>query len=31
MIDGVYPLDLASLRSMHEETIRLSRLIDSLR
>jgi signal transduction histidine kinase len=31
MIDGVYPLDVASLRSMHEETIRLSRLIDSLR
>jgi signal transduction histidine kinase len=31
MIDGVYPLDIATLRSMHEETIRLSRLIDSLR
>ena len=31
MIDGVYPLDPATLRSMHEETIRLSRLIDSLR
>jgi len=31
MIDGVYPLDTATLRSMHEETIRLSRLIDSLR
>ena len=31
MIDGVYPLDTATLRSMHEETIRLSGLIDSLR
>jgi signal transduction histidine kinase len=31
MIDGVYPLDIATLKSMHEETIRLSRLIDSLR
>jgi signal transduction histidine kinase len=31
MIDGVYPLDTATLESMHEETIRLSRLIDSLR
>jgi signal transduction histidine kinase len=31
MIDGIYPLDIATLRSMHEETIRLSRLIDSLR
>ena len=31
MIDGVYPLDISTLRSMHEETIRLSRLIDSLR
>jgi two-component system OmpR family sensor kinase/two-component system sensor histidine kinase BaeS len=31
MIDGVYPLDVATLRSLHEETIRLSGLIDSLR
>ncbi|MGA2547994.1 MAG: ATP-binding protein [Rectinemataceae bacterium] len=31
MLDGVYPLDVASLESMHEETIRLSRLIDTLR
>jgi len=31
MIDGVYPLDIATLRSVHEETIRLSRLIDALR
>jgi two-component system OmpR family sensor kinase/two-component system sensor histidine kinase BaeS len=31
MIDGVYPLDVATLRSVHEETIRLSRLIDALR
>lgn len=31
MIDGVYPLDMATLRSMHEETVRLSRLIDALR
>ncbi len=31
MIDGVYPLEVATLRSMHEETVRLSRLIDALR
>jgi len=31
MIDGVYPLDAATLRSVHEETLRLSRLIDTLR
>ncbi len=31
MIDGVYPLEISTLRSMHEETIRLSKLIDSLR
>jgi two-component system, OmpR family, sensor histidine kinase BaeS len=31
MIDGVYPLDISTLQSMHEETTRLSRLIDSLR
>jgi signal transduction histidine kinase len=31
MIDGIYPTDAAALRSMHEETIRLSRLIDALR
>ncbi len=30
MIDGVYPLDIATLESMHEETVRLSRLIDAL-
>jgi two-component system OmpR family sensor kinase/two-component system sensor histidine kinase BaeS len=31
MIDGVYPLDISGLQSMHEETIRLSSLIDALR
>jgi len=31
MIDGIFPLDVATLESVHEETIRLSRLIDTLR
>ena len=31
MIDGVYPLDLSTLNSVHEETLRLSLLIDTLR
>jgi len=31
MIDGVYPLDASTLKSVHEETLRLSRLIDTLR
>jgi signal transduction histidine kinase len=31
MIDGVYPADRANLESLHEETLRLSRLIDALR
>jgi signal transduction histidine kinase len=31
MLDGVYPADEAHLRSVHEETIRLSELIDALR
>jgi len=31
MIDGVYPLDIPNLESVHEEVIRLSRLIDTLR
>lgn len=31
MIDGVYPLDIPTLESVHEETMRLSRLIDMLR
>jgi signal transduction histidine kinase len=31
MIDGVYPVDGATLKSVHEETLRLSRLIDTLR
>jgi signal transduction histidine kinase len=31
MIDGIYPLDAATLASVHEETVRLSRLIDTLR
>jgi signal transduction histidine kinase len=31
MIDGVYPLDIPTLESVHEETVRLSRLIDMLR
>ena len=31
MLDGVYPLDMDTLKSVHEETLRLSRLIDMLR
>ncbi|MCE1195235.1 ATP-binding protein [bacterium] len=31
MIDGVYPLDIPTLESVHEETVRLARLIDTLR
>ncbi|MDA8425666.1 MAG: ATP-binding protein [Treponema sp.] len=31
MIDGVYPLDATTLSSVHEEVLRLSRLIDTLR
>jgi len=31
MIDGVYPLDATTLASVHEEVLRLSRLIDTLR
>jgi two-component system OmpR family sensor kinase/two-component system sensor histidine kinase BaeS len=31
MIDGIYPADEDHLRSVHEETLRLSRLIDALR
>ncbi len=31
MIDGVYPLDIPTLQSVHDETMRLSRLIDMLR
>ena len=31
MIDGVFPLDVRTLESVHEETVRLSRLIDTLR
>lgn len=31
MIDGVYPLDIHTLESVHEETVRLSRLIDMLK
>lgn len=31
MIDGIYPIDMATLKSVHEETLRLSRLIDMLR
>ena len=31
MIDGVYPLDVPTLESVHEETVRLSHLIDMLR
>lgn len=30
MIDGVYPADAETLRSVHDETIRLSRLIETL-
>jgi signal transduction histidine kinase len=31
MIDGIFPLDIRTLESVHEETVRLSRLIDTLR
>ncbi len=31
MIDGVFPRDIQTLESVHEETVRLSRLIDTLR
>lgn len=31
MIDGVFPRDIQTLQSVHEETVRLSRLIDTLR
>ena len=31
MIDGVYPLDIPTLESVHEETVRLSHLIDMLK
>ena len=31
MIDGVYPLDIPTLESVHEETARLAHLIDMLR
>ena len=31
MMDGVFPTDTATLKSVHEETLRLSRLIDTLR
>jgi len=31
MIDGIFPCDTATLKSVHEETLRLSRLIDTLR
>ncbi|MEI6874833.1 MAG: ATP-binding protein [Spirochaetota bacterium] len=31
MLDGIYPLDRSTLESVHEETIRLSHLIDTLR
>jgi signal transduction histidine kinase len=31
MIDGIYPLDIPTLEGLHEETLRLSRLIDTLR
>ncbi|HRZ66394.1 MAG TPA: ATP-binding protein, partial [Spirochaetia bacterium] len=31
MLDGIYPLDEENLRSVHEETLRLSALIDALR
>lgn len=31
MIDGVYPFDASTLKSVHDETLRLSRLIDTLR
>ena len=31
MIDGIYPLDVPTLEGLHEETLRLSHLIDMLR
>jgi two-component system OmpR family sensor kinase/two-component system sensor histidine kinase BaeS len=31
MMDGIYPMNAASLASVHEETLRLARLIESLR
>lgn len=31
MLDGVFPLDLEAIRSVYDETMRLSRLIDMLR
>jgi signal transduction histidine kinase len=31
MIDGVFPMDLNTIRSVYDETMRLSRLIDMLR
>jgi signal transduction histidine kinase len=31
MIDGVFPMNAETLKSVHEETLRLSRLIDTLR
>ena len=31
MIDGVFPLDMGTIRGVHDETMRLSRLIDMLR
>ena len=31
MIDGVFPVDLNTIRSVYDETLRLSRLIDMLR
>ena len=31
LIDGIYPMNLETLRSIHEEALRLSRLIDTLR
>ncbi len=30
MLDGIYPTDRQTLRSVHDETLRLSRLIDAL-
>lgn len=31
MIDGVFPVDMVTLKSVHEEILRLSRLVDTLR
>lgn len=31
MLDGIYPLDRSTLASVHEETLRLARIIDTLR